>query len=69
MNDELRMKRHQYIQNLQSLSDKKVNVLAVIWDMQSIFNKDSEQYQSLEQAQNLILNIELDVPEFNIAND
>ena len=65
MNDELKKKRHQFLYLTGILSEKKKEALALVWDMQDLFLKGSEQYKAIEQAQSLLLGIEIDVPDFD----
>ena len=61
--------KERFLDQMETLSEKKKESLAAIWEMQDLFLKGSEQHQALEQAQSLLLGIEIDVPEFDVNDD
>ena len=57
--------KERFLEQMEALSGKKRKALSMIWEMQDLFLKGSEQYQALEQAQSLLLGVEIDVPDFD----
>ena len=65
MDNEREEKRKLFLEEVEACASTKVRALALVWDMQDMFVKDSDQYQALEQAQSLLLGVEIDVPDFD----